>query len=215
MDPSEYHSWYEKPRGRWIGEVEFGLVRRLTGARPGESVLDVGCGTGYFTHRFAQIGAWVTGVDPNLEWLAFAAARASADERYVGGRAERLPFPDQSFDHAVSIAALCFMADPRPGFAEMLRVARRRIAVGLLNRNSSLYSEKGRDGGVGAYRGARWHTPAEIEALLVGLPVASPIIRTAVFDARGGRFARIAEGLFPGALPWGALVVAAGDTLRS
>ena len=95
-----------------------------------------------------------------------------------------------------------------------LRVARRGCAVGLLNRRSRLYRDKGRDGGSGAYRGARWYTPAEIRAQFAGLPIARLRIRTAVFDDRAGRLARAAEALLPGALPWGAFVVAAGEVAR-
>ena len=215
MEPADYHRWYETARGRWIGEVEFRLVRRLLDPRPAESVLDVGCGTGYFTHRFARAAAKVTGVDPNIEWLTFAATQAGPDESYVAGRAERLPFPDRSFDHAVSIAALCFMDDPSAGFTEMLRVARRRFAVGLLNRSSTLYFEKGRHGGTGAYRGARWYTPAGVGAFFDGLNVPRLSIRTAVFDARGGALARAAERLLPNTLPWGAFVVVAGDAVAA
>jgi len=211
VEPAEYHNWYETVRGRWIGGVEFRLVQRLLDAKTAESVLDVGCGTGYFTRRFARAGGKMTGLDPNIEWLGFAAARAGTDERYVGGRAERLPFPDRSFDHAVSIAALCFLDDPRPGLTEMLRVARRRFAVGLLNRSSTLYFEKGRHGGSGAYRGAHWYTPTEIVGFFNGLNVARLSVRTAVFNARAGAFARAAERLLPNTLPWGAFVVVAGD----
>jgi SAM-dependent methyltransferase len=211
MKPADYHHWYETARGRWIGGIEFELIRRLLGWKPGDSILDVGCGTGYFTHRFAQSGAQLTGVDPNLEWIAFAAGKSSAHENYVTGRAEHLPFGDRSFDHSVSIAALCFMSDPRPGLAEMLRVTRRRFAVGLLNRRSTLYAGKGRDGGQGAYRGARWHTPEEVSAFFDKLPVAHLRILTAVFDARAGLLARAAERLLPNALPFGAFVVAGGE----
>lgn len=130
MDPAEYHHWYDTDRGRWVGKVEFRLVRRLLAPQQEETVLDVGCGTGYFTHRFAQLGGAVaTGLDPDIAWLAFAAARASPNECYVGGRAEHLPFADRSFDHVMSIAALCFLSDPRPAFAELLRVTRHRYAV--------------------------------------------------------------------------------------
>lgn len=106
------------------------------------------------------------------------------------------------------------MDDPRPGIAEMLRVSRRRFAVAPLNRQSALYSEKGREGGKGAYRGARWYTPAEIGSLLIGLPAARLTIRTAVFDARAGWPARAAEALLPNLLPWGAMIVIAGEVAR-
>lgn len=93
----------------------------------------------------------------------------------------------------------------------MLRVARRRFAVGLLNRSSTFYFEKGLHGGTGAYRGAHWYMPAEVGGFFDGLNVARLSTRTAVFDARGGALARTAERLLPNALPWGALGVVAGD----
>ena len=67
MDAAEYHRWYETARGRWIGEIEFRLIRCLLDPKPAESLLDVGCGTGYFTHLFAESGILATGVDPNIE----------------------------------------------------------------------------------------------------------------------------------------------------
>lgn len=210
-DPGVYHRWYDTPRGRWIGDVEFELVHRLLRPKRGDSILDVGCGTGYFTHRFASAGYRLTGVDPAIEWLSYAAARAAPGERYVGGRAQRLPFPDRSFDHSFSIAALCFMPDPKPGVAEMLRVTRRRFAVGLLNRQSLLYRQKGRGGGTGAYRGARWYTAEEVRAFLEGLVLRNLRIRTAVFEPGAGVLARLAERLIPKALPYGAFIVASGE----
>ena len=44
----------EALRGRWIGQLEYSLVRGLLKPIPDESLLDVGCGTGYFTRCFAR-----------------------------------------------------------------------------------------------------------------------------------------------------------------
>ncbi len=209
-DAAAYHAWYQTARGRWVGDVEFRLLRRLLQASRDDSILDVGCGTGYFTHRFAQVGNAVIGMDPALDWLAFAAANALPHERYVGGRAEALPFPDDSFDHTVSVAALCFMPDARPGIAEIVRVTRRRFAIGLLNRRSLLYRQKGRNGGTGAYRGARWHTASEVRRLFEGLAVRDLVLRTAIFEPGGHRLSHVIERLTPNTVRWGALIVACG-----
>src|SRR4030067_1018702 len=63
MTPEEYDAWYRAPRGSWIGETEYRLLREALAPSPGASVLDVGCGTGSFTPRLAGGGFDVTCVD--------------------------------------------------------------------------------------------------------------------------------------------------------
>lgn len=209
--PATYDAWYETPPGRWIGETEFRLVSRLLGLRPGETILDVGCGSGYFIRRFAEKthGENVTGLDADPAMLAFARARDSR-QHYVEGDAQALPFPDHSFDCVVSVAALCFVENERHALAEILRVTRRQFAVAWLNRASLLYRQKGRDGGIGGYRGARWHTAGEIRGLFAGLPVQGLTLSSAVFLPGGSIVARAIEPLLPDWLPLGSLLVAAG-----
>lgn len=215
MTPSEYEGWYHTPRGKWIGDVEFRLVRKLLQPIPGATLLDVGCGTGYFTRRLAaECSLDVVGLDPNVEWLAFARLHAAGNEVYCGGRAEQLPFADGSFDYAISITALCFVDDARRAVQELLRVSRRRFVIGLLHRHSALFRQKGRGGGTGAYRGAHWHTVEEIEALLRGLPVANATIRTAIFLPSGTSFARSLEMVVPSAILGGGFIAVAGDIAR-
>ena len=207
----DYDAWYRTPRGAWIGGVEFGGLRRALAARPGERVLDVGCGTGYFTRRLAaECALDVVGVDPNRAWLGFARAHAAGGEHYCAGRAEALPFPDAGFERTVSVTALCFVDDARRALAEIVRVTRTRVVLGLLHRRSLLYVNKGRGGGTGAYRGAHWHTRREVRELFTGLPITGLTLATAVLLSGGGRAARAAE---PAAswLPVGAFLVVAAD----
>jgi len=215
VDAGAYDAWYDTPRGAWIGDIEFWLLRRQLQPEAGERLLDVGCGTGYFTRRFAdQCRLCVVGIDRDLRWLAFARDRGGRAERYCLGHAEALPFADRSFDYTVSVAALCFVADQRSALREILRVTRKRFAVGLLNRRSLLYPQKGRDGGKGAYRGAHWHTAEEIRALLDRLPVANLVLRTAVVLPNGGALARVIEHILPTRLLVGSFIVAAGNVLE-
>jgi SAM-dependent methyltransferase len=209
---ADYAAWYETPRGAWIGETESALLRRLAAPRPGESVLDVGCGTGYFTAAFARATRGpVVGLDPDLDWLGFAARTVAGAAGWIGGRAERLPFPDRSFDVVISVTALCFMSDEVAALRDMLRVCRRRFALGLLNRRSLLWRQKGGNGGSGAYHGARWHTVTEVEDLMRRIGCTDYRWRTAVFLPGGGSTARWLEHVLPGALPWGAFLAVAGD----
>jgi len=215
MDADTYDAWYRTPRGSWIGDVEYRLLQRMLAPSTADSLLDVGCGTGYFTRRFAQDARLrVTGLDPDREWLAYARAHGGPDETYLAGDALDLPFPDASFDGVVSVTALCFIQDQRRALQQIVRVARKRVTLGLLNRHSLLYWEKGRGGGKGAYHGAHWHTVAEVKALFADLPVTRLTLRTAVFIPSGNRFAQLCERWLPDQWPWGAFLVAAADVLR-
>ena len=206
MDAASYDAWYDTARGRWIGMAEFRLLYRLLQDRPGDTLLDVGCGTGWFTRRFAEEGLLATGLDPNSDWLAFAQIKGPPAIHWILGDARALPFPDRSFERVVSVAALCFVEEERQAVAEIVRVTRQRFAIGWLNRTSLLYRQKGRGGGSGAYRGVRWHHPRELLDFFSGLAVHS-----AIFLPSGNGVARTMERLLPHTLPWGGLVVVSGE----
>ena len=208
MQATEYDAWYHTPRGSWIGATEYRLLYQLLAPAPDASILDVGCGTGYFTRRFALDGRIVTGVDPDQSMLEVARAHRAAGERYIRGDARALPFSDGEFDCCISVAALCFIPDEAAALAEMFRVTRRRLALGLLNRRSILYLQKGRRGGSDAYRGAHWHTAREARELFSRMPCEAPQLEFAVFLPSGSVFARAAEFVLPKSLPVGAFLAA-------
>ena len=211
MNPAEYDAWYDTPRGRWVGDTEYALAVQQLAAHPGDSLLDVGCGTGWFSRRAAADNLRVTGLDSNAGWLDYARAHSSPLLNWVEGDARALPFADACFDHVLSIAALCFVDGERQAVAECVRVARRRFAIGWLNRDSLLYRRKGGGGGSGAYRGARWNTAREVRALFSGLPVRNLKLRSAIFLPSATRWDRGLERVTPSALPWGGLLVVAGE----
>lgn len=214
MTPADYDAWYDTPRGAWIGNCEYALAHRLVALPTGASLLDVGCGTGWFTRRFARAGYAVTGVDVDLAALDFARRHDVAGTRYEMGDACALPYPDGAFEASVSMAALCFTRDEKQAVREMLRVSRRRVVIGWLNRHSLLYARKGTGGGKGAYRGARWYDANAVRALFDGLPVSRLVIRCTVFLPGGGRLARCIERGVPARLPWGSLLVVVADRQR-
>lgn len=216
MDAASYDQWYETPRGRWIGEREGELVLSHLRPRPGESLLDVGCGTGFFTRAMAAaLDGRVMGVDINAEWVAYARRRDTGRAAYAVADARALPYADASVDLVMSIAAICFVDEEITAVREIVRVARRRFAIGLLNRHSLLWLRKGRGGGNGAYRGAHWHTPGEVRRLFRGLPVERLHVRTAIRLTGGGWFARFVESASPSALPGGAFILVVGDVAAS
>lgn len=210
MTPEQYDAWYDTPRGRWIGETEYRLIERQFDLRPGAQILDVGCGTGWFTRRMSRRSdRYVTGLDINAEWLAYARSR-DPSSRYVLGDALSLPFPDNSFDSVISIAALCFTADWRQAVGEIVRVCRGQFAIGMLNRQSLLWHDKGRKGGSGAYHGATWVTPKELIGSANRLAVERARQCSVIFFPSGSLFARALEFLTPQHLLYGGFIVMAG-----
>ncbi|HZP93516.1 MAG TPA: class I SAM-dependent methyltransferase [Burkholderiales bacterium] len=189
------------------------MLADALGHVPGETLPDVGCGTGYFTRLFkARAGARVIGLDANLAWLQFSRDNADHGDACVAGRAERLPFRDRSFDRTIAVTSLCFVRAEREALHEIFRVTRKRVALGLLNRHSLLYLQKGRHGGSGGYRGARWHTPREARALFDGMPVRDVRLRSGVFLPTGDPAARRLESFLQDrSLLLGAFLLAVAD----
>lgn len=212
MKPEQYDHWYASGRGRWIGETEFGLLVSELDCQPGDKVLDVGCGTGWFTRRIADLPQCpvMTGVDIDEEALAYARGQDSKT-CYLSGNAVQLPFADSSFDRVMSVTALCFVPDWPEALKEIVRVTRGRFVVGLLNSHSLLWRQKGRGNNQGAYRGAHWHTRRELREALASLPVRNVHFRTATWLPGGGIIARTFEVCLPNALPFGGFLLVAGD----
>ena len=113
---------------RYMGRYSVLLAPQLAdlaGIHSGQRVLDVGCGPGALTAELVtRLGpAAVTAVDPSEPFVAAARARhPGVDVRQA--LAERLPFPDRSFDSALAQLVVHFMSDPIRGLAEMARVTK-------------------------------------------------------------------------------------------
>jgi ubiquinone/menaquinone biosynthesis C-methylase UbiE len=96
---------------------------------PGERVLDLGSGAGTDSLVAAQMvgpGGRVTGIDMTPEMVAKARAAATAlgvdNVEFLEGEAERLPFPDASFDVVISNGVIDLIPDKDAVFAELYRV---------------------------------------------------------------------------------------------
>ncbi len=92
-------------------------IDRLLLLRPGQRVLEVGCGQGHLTIRLAERGIDVVGIDANP-----TAPEVSGSDRVLYMRAEDLDFPDGEFDAVVSVHAIEHIPPLEQAASEMARV---------------------------------------------------------------------------------------------
>ena len=133
----DYESWYYGEKGRAYAELEKeALFEFLTTMSPGSRLLDAGCGTGFFTQYFRQLGFKVTALDPFMSMMKKAQEKKLDD--LVAGSGMELPFMDGVFDVTVSVTAIEFVPDKRKFISEMARCTRAGglILTGTLNRRS-------------------------------------------------------------------------------
>jgi ubiquinone/menaquinone biosynthesis C-methylase UbiE len=98
----------------------------------GMSVLEVCCGSGMMSEKFACAGARVTGIDFSSAAVARAQERARRyrfSATFLVADAENLAFPDRCFDIVVVHDGLHHLDDPEGAICEMARVARRGVLI--------------------------------------------------------------------------------------
>lgn len=105
-------------------------IVELAGIRPGERILDVGCGPGRLAIAAGIVAGMegeTCGIDPAPEMVELAhrnAARAGVRVRFEVGVIEALPYPDDHFDVVLNSLMLHHLPDElkRRGLAEIRRV---------------------------------------------------------------------------------------------
>jgi ubiquinone/menaquinone biosynthesis C-methylase UbiE len=116
-------------REPWLRET----ILRKARLKTGETVLDIGCGTGTLAiaaSRAAGPSGSVSGVDPSPEMIAAARAkerRAGVEVTFEVGAAQALPFPDDRFDLVTSTLMLHHL--PRDAQSAALGEARRVLKL--------------------------------------------------------------------------------------
>jgi arsenite methyltransferase len=105
------------------------LVYELLGAAPGERILDVGSGPGFYASELLdQVGAGgeVVGVDGSTDMLGVAAHRCAGRANVALHQADAtsLPFEDESFDRVLSVQVLEYVRDVEAALRELHRVLR-------------------------------------------------------------------------------------------
>ncbi|HET8578739.1 MAG TPA: methyltransferase domain-containing protein [Methylomirabilota bacterium] len=139
MDPAGHHETVRREFGkqaRHFGEAGLTLSNEeylrwtvdVLDPAPHWLALDVATGTGHLARALAPRVRAVTAVDLTPAMLAegrrLAAEAGLGNVSFEEGAAERLPYPDASFDLVATRLSLHHMLDPAPTVAEMARVAR-------------------------------------------------------------------------------------------
>jgi demethylmenaquinone methyltransferase / 2-methoxy-6-polyprenyl-1,4-benzoquinol methylase len=133
--PAFVDKLFDQGAKHYDGVVDWGFLRsgsfyrrwvqQRHGLKPGHHLLDVACGTGLVAVESARIlgtAENITCLDPSAGMLAVARTKLPA--KFVQGRAEAMPFADNSFDFLTMGYALRHVTDLETTFREYRRVLR-------------------------------------------------------------------------------------------
>jgi ubiquinone/menaquinone biosynthesis C-methylase UbiE len=133
-EAKSYEQWFNRPQNRAAFELETRLMRDLLQPMCGESVLDIGCGSGACLTAFLDMGLKVTGLDPSTYMLDMSLNNIGNRAELYRGYAEDLPFDDNSFNYSCLFTTLEFVDDPTRALKEAFRVTKDRVFIGVFNR---------------------------------------------------------------------------------
>jgi ubiquinone/menaquinone biosynthesis C-methylase UbiE len=105
--------WYHTTLRQWTDEL--GLAR-------GDTLLEIGCGTGDLSRHIATRGVRVCAVDRSSAMLAAARSIAAPGVTFEKADANALPFASGSFSHVIAASLINVVPDPVAALAEMKRV---------------------------------------------------------------------------------------------
>jgi SAM-dependent methyltransferase len=126
-DPTAERSWAPQDVTWGVFGVREDAIGSPLGDVAGLDVVELGCGTAYFSAQLAYRGARPVGVDPTPAQLATARRMQAAGGPafpLVEAPAERVPLPDASFDLAFSEYGASLWADPAMWLPEAARLLR-------------------------------------------------------------------------------------------
>ena len=108
------------------GKISCRDIAAMLASSPYESLLDVGCGTGFLIDLLArQREARYTGLDLSTEMIRMAEKKQLPGAIFLCGSADRLPFADESFDIVTCSQSFHHYPYPEKAMAEALRVLKK------------------------------------------------------------------------------------------
>ncbi|HET7522079.1 MAG TPA: methyltransferase domain-containing protein [Bacillales bacterium] len=116
----------------WLSGVHDRL-KRWSGDWKGQSILDVGCGTGRLLLRGADEAERLVGVDLSSEMIKTARHNLGNNAELFVGDAYELPLDDDTFDISVSTCVMFLLPEPEKGVSEMARVTKAGGTLAMLN----------------------------------------------------------------------------------
>ncbi|HLX38241.1 MAG TPA: class I SAM-dependent methyltransferase [Candidatus Binataceae bacterium] len=120
-------AWAQKDPTWGIWAVPESEVRLLPDDLAGKDAIELGCGTAYVSSWMARRGARVVGIDNSQEQLSTARrlqGEHGIEFPLLHGNAEEVPYPEASFDFAISEYGACLWADPYKWIPEAARLLR-------------------------------------------------------------------------------------------
>ena len=127
----EFNRWAEAGRGEHMEHEHLPIVLpvlELAKFRPDDSVLDVGCGTGWLARRISPLvpQGRIVGMDVATEMVRRAAQACAglANAEFVTGSVSQIPRQDGEFAKVLSVESAYYWPDPASGMEEIFRVLR-------------------------------------------------------------------------------------------
>jgi len=176
-DAVAYDQWFRWPANRAVSDLEGRLISNLLEPIRGETVLDIGCGTGRSMRPLLDMGLHVSGLDPSPYMLDIARNKLGERVDLHRGFGEKLPFADNAFAYACLNTALEFVDDPCKTIAEACRVARHKLYLGVFNRHA-IHCLKLRVKGLftdTVFNHARFFSIWELKQIVHGITGAVPV----------------------------------------
>jgi len=130
-----YNQWYIE--NSYEDKLEKDLIIELIKPEENESVLDIGCGCAWHLKWFKELGLKIKGIDKS-PFMVKEANKFLGEDIVETQDASSLKFADNSFDITTLITVLEFIHNPEKVLKEAMRVARKKVFVGVLNKFSWL-----------------------------------------------------------------------------